>query len=121
VVAFNAIILCSGFISAESAVIGRFNGCDGDATSTITTEFAVPVSRTQMNFSDSIVTLVKEIIAGLMPSDVSCVCVFYAQRKRIKEKRSVSDASEDATIAFGRSEILPPPGEKNHSRKKRIK
>jgi hypothetical protein len=64
---------------------------------------------------------VKEIIAGLMPSDVSCVCVFYAQRKRIKEKRSVSDASEDATVAFGRSEILPPPGEKNHSRKKRIK
>jgi hypothetical protein len=49
------------------------------------------------------------------------VCVFYAQRKRIKEKRSVSDASEDATVAFGRSEILPPPGEKNHSRKKRIK
>ena len=69
--AFNAIILCSGFMSAESAVIGRFSGCDGDATSTITTAFAVPVSLTQMYFSDSIVTFVNEIIAGLMPKDVS--------------------------------------------------
>jgi len=40
--------------------------------STMTTEFAAPVSRTQMNFSDSIVRLVKLMHAGLMPAAVSC-------------------------------------------------
>ena len=40
--------------------------------STMTTEFAAPVSRTQMNFSLSIVRLVKEMHAGLTPALVSC-------------------------------------------------
>lgn len=40
--------------------------------STMTTEFAAPVSRTQMNFSLSIVRLVKEMHCGLTPVLVSC-------------------------------------------------
>ena len=40
--------------------------------STMTTEFAAPVSRTQMNFSLSIVRLVKEMHCGLTPALVSC-------------------------------------------------
>jgi hypothetical protein len=43
----------------------------GFAMSTMTTELAVPVSRTQMNFSLSIVRLVKEMHCGLMPAEVS--------------------------------------------------
>lgn len=39
--------------------------------STMTTEFAAPVSRTQMNFSLSIVRLVKEMHCGLTPVLVS--------------------------------------------------
>jgi hypothetical protein len=59
-------------MSAESAVMGRFMGVIGWAMSTMTTEFAAPVSRTQMNFSDSIVRLVKEMFCRLMPEEVSC-------------------------------------------------
>ena len=40
--------------------------------STMTTEFAAPVSRTQMNVSLSIVRLVKEMHCGLTPALVSC-------------------------------------------------
>lgn len=40
--------------------------------STMTTEFAAPVSRTQINFSLSIVRLVNEIHCGLTPALVSC-------------------------------------------------
>ena len=47
--AFSAMTLLAGFISAESAVMGRFRGVSGAARSTMTTEFDAPVSRTQMN------------------------------------------------------------------------
>jgi len=50
--ALSAITFATGFISALSAVIGRRSGCPGLAVSTITTLFAAPVSRTQMNLSD---------------------------------------------------------------------
>ena len=53
---FNAKTLLFGFISAESAVIGLLNGCIGMDISIMTTLLAGDVSRTQMNFSDSIVT-----------------------------------------------------------------
>ncbi len=71
-VALRAITLLAGFISAESAVIGRLSGLSGAAMSTITTEFVGPVSRMQMYLSLSIVTLVKEMNCGLMPRLGSC-------------------------------------------------
>jgi hypothetical protein len=40
--------------------------------STMITELATPVSRTQMKFSLSIVRLVKEMHCGLIPQEVSC-------------------------------------------------
>ena len=49
-----------------------FIGCSGLAISTMTTLFDTPVSRTQMNFSLSIVRLVTEMHCGLMPALVSC-------------------------------------------------
>ena len=70
--AVSAITLETGFINALSAVIGRFIGCVGDAMSTMTTELATPVSRTQIKFSLSIVTLVKAMHCGLIPQEVSC-------------------------------------------------
>jgi len=70
--AVSAITLETGFINALSAVIGRFIGCAGDAMSTMITELATPVSRTQMKFSLSIVRLVKEMHCGLIPQEVSC-------------------------------------------------
>ena len=53
--------LLTGFIKADSAVIGRLRGDVGLAMSTMTTLLLAPVSRMQMNLSDSIVTFVKEI------------------------------------------------------------
>ena len=70
--AFSAITLEAGFISAESAVMGRFRGVSGEARSTITTEFDGPVSRMQINLSLSMVTLVKEMNCWLMPRLGSC-------------------------------------------------
>jgi len=57
----------TGFISAESAVMGRRSSAVGFAVSTMQTELAAPVSRTQMNLSLSIVTLVKLMNWGLIP------------------------------------------------------
>ena len=71
-VAFSAITLEAGFINAESAVMGRFNGVNGAARSTMTTELDGPVSRMHMNLSLSIVTLVKEINCWLIPRLGSC-------------------------------------------------
>ena len=70
--ALSAMILDTGFMIAESAVMGRFMGDAGLARSTMMTEFAAPVSRTQMLFSDSIVTLVNVTFCGLTPTSVSC-------------------------------------------------
>ncbi len=71
--ALSAMIFDTGFMIAESAVMGRFIGCVGFARSTMMTEFAAPVSRTQMLFSDSIVTFVNVTFCGLTPDSVSCV------------------------------------------------
>jgi hypothetical protein len=58
-------------MSAESAVIGRRSGCMGMAMSMMTTLFCGEVSRTQMYFSDSMVTWVKVTNCGAMPRLVS--------------------------------------------------
>jgi hypothetical protein len=57
---------------AESAVMGRRSGCVGMAVSMMTTLFCGDVSRTQMYFSDSMVTWVKVTNCGAMPRLVSC-------------------------------------------------
>jgi hypothetical protein len=67
----SARILVLGFMSAESAVIGRRSGCMGMAMSMMTTLFCGEVSRTQMYFSDSMVTWVKVTNCGAMPRLVS--------------------------------------------------
>jgi len=58
-------------MSAESAVMGRRSGCMGMAMSMMTTLFCGEVSRTQMYFSDSMVTWVKVTNCGAMPRLVS--------------------------------------------------
>jgi hypothetical protein len=68
----SARILASGFMRAESAVIGRRSGCIGMAMSMMTTLFCGEVSRTQMYFSDSMVTWVNVTNCGAMPRLVSC-------------------------------------------------
>lgn len=70
--AFSAMTLVTGFMRALSAVIGRLSGLRGEAISTMTTEFCAPVSRTQINLSDSIVTLRKEMNCWLIPKFGSC-------------------------------------------------
>ena len=71
----SARILVLGFMSAESAVIGRRSGCMGMAMSMMTTLFCGEVSRTQMYFSDSMVTWVKVTNCGAMPRLVSCEAI----------------------------------------------
>ena len=86
--ALRAMTLLTGFMSAESAVIGRFmGGLFGADISTMTTALAAPVSRTQMNFSLSIVRLVKEMLAALMPALVSCV-----SKREVKRRKKVREA-----------------------------
>jgi hypothetical protein len=60
-----------GFMRAESAVMGLRRGCAGMAMSTMTTLFCGEVSRTQMYFSDSMVTWVKVTNWGAIPRLVS--------------------------------------------------
>ena len=52
--------------------MGRRSGCMGMAMSMMTTLFCGEVSRTQMYFSDSMVTWVKVTNCGAMPRLVSC-------------------------------------------------
>lgn len=60
--------LLTGFMIAESAVIGRRITFVGSFKSTMTTAFWSPVvSRTQINLSDSRVRVLKPMLAGLMP------------------------------------------------------
>lgn len=69
---FNARILVFGFISAESAVMGLLKGWFGILISIITILFCGAVSRTQIYLSDSMVTCVKVINCGLIPTVGSC-------------------------------------------------
>lgn len=71
-VAFRAITLLAGFIKADSAVIGRLIGVVGEAISTMTTLLLAPVSRIQMNLSDSMVTFVKDMNCWLTPIFGNC-------------------------------------------------
>ncbi len=64
----SAITLLAGFIMAESAVMGRRITLVGSVRSMMTTKFCSPVvSRTQMNRSDSKVSVLKPMLAALMP------------------------------------------------------
>ena len=73
---FNAITLVDGFISAESAEMGRRSGVDGLLVSTSTTCVLVgsvgDASRTHTYLSDSSVVAAKVSAAGLTPEAVSC-------------------------------------------------
>ena len=70
--AFNAMTLEAGFMMAESAEMGRRIGLVWSAISMITTWFVSPTfSRTQMNLSDSIVRLLKPMLAAPIPTLVS--------------------------------------------------
>ena len=80
----SARILVLGFMSAESAVIGRRSGCMGMAMSMMTTLFCGEVSRTQMYFSDSMVTWVKVTNCGAMPRLVSCEAIVSGSVKATK-------------------------------------
>lgn len=71
--ALRAITFDVGFMMAESAEIGLRIGAVGVAMSMITTWAASPTfSRTQMNLSDSIVSVLKLMLAALIPTDVNC-------------------------------------------------
>ena len=83
--ALSAMTLATGFISALSAVMGRRSGCPGLAHSTMTTLLAAPVSRTQMNLSLSIVTLVKLMNCGFTPSVASCAARGGGEQRQSRE------------------------------------
>ena len=78
---------------AESAVIGRLNGCIGMAISTITTLLDGAVSLTQMNLSDSMVTWVKEMNCWLTPSVVNCKIGKAAQSNMNSHSRSTQPST----------------------------
>ena len=80
----SARILVFGFMSAESAVMGRRRGCMGMAMSMMTTLFCGEVSRTQMYFSDSMVTWVKVTNCGATPRLVSCEAIVSGSVKATK-------------------------------------
>jgi hypothetical protein len=98
-VPLSARILAFGFMSAESAVMGRRSGCVGMAMSMMTTLFCGEVSRTQMYFSDSMVTWVKVTNCGAMPRLVSC-------GKRVISSRLVA-AAKGGRKEGGVSDVLP--------------
>lgn len=64
----SAITLLAGFMMALSAEMGLRMGLLGSLMSMITTCACSPTfSRTQMNLSDSIVSVLKPMLAGLIP------------------------------------------------------
>lgn len=70
---FSAITLLAGFMIAESALMGRRMGLAESFMSMMTTWLApFTFSRTQMNLSDSIVSVLNEIEFALIPAAVSC-------------------------------------------------
>ena len=78
----RAITLLAGFMIAESALIGRRIGLFASFISIITTWAVSPTfSRTQMNLSDSIVSVLNDIEFVLMPTFVSW------KKKKKKEKK----------------------------------
>jgi len=57
---------------AASAAVGRFNTLEGFCKSTIVTVLSLVVaSRTQIYFSDSMVSVAKPMAAGFTPNAVS--------------------------------------------------
>ena len=74
---FSAMTLEAGFMRAESAVMGRRMGLVGSERSMITTcEVSPTFSLTQMNLSDSMVSVAKPICCTLMPAFWSWACVY---------------------------------------------
>jgi hypothetical protein len=70
---FKAITLEAGFMMAESAEMGRRMGLVGSCMSMITTcAVSATFSRTQMNLSLSIVSVLKLTLAWLIPMLVNC-------------------------------------------------
>lgn len=71
-------MLAVGFMMAESAVIGRRTSADGWLMSIMTTWFCSPTfSLTQMYLSDSIVSVLKPILAAPIPRVCNYVNVEY--------------------------------------------
>ena len=67
-VPLSAMTLLAGFMMALSAEMGLRMGVLGSAMSMITTCACSPTfSRMQMNLSDSMVSVLKPMFAGLMP------------------------------------------------------
>lgn len=65
---FRAITLLAGFMMALSAEMGLRMGLLGSAMSMMTTWACSPTfSLTQMNLSDSMVSVLNPILAGLIP------------------------------------------------------
>jgi len=65
--------LLAGFMMAESAEIGRRMGLAVSLRSIMTTCAVSPTfSRTQMNLSDSIVSVLNPMFVALMPRFCSC-------------------------------------------------
>jgi len=65
--------LLAGFMMAESAEIGRRMGLAVSLRSIMTTCAVSPTfSRTQMNLSDSIVSVLNPMLVALMPRFCSC-------------------------------------------------
>ena len=74
----------AGFMIAESAEIGRRLGFPGSAMSTMTTCAVSPTfSRTQINLSDSIVSVEKPMLAALIPTFWS-----YAWKEVVPSKKA---------------------------------
>ena len=96
----SARILVLGFMSAESAVIGRRSGCMGMAMSMMTTLFCGEVSRTQMYFSDSMVTWVKVTNCGAMPRLVSCEAIVSGSVKATKRGDLRRREGEDGLFCY---------------------
>jgi len=87
-------------MSAESAVIGRRSGCMGMAMSMMTTLFCGEVSRTQMYFSDSMVTWVKVTNCGAMPRLVSCEAIVSGSVKATKRGDLRRREGEDGLFCY---------------------
>ena len=69
----SAMTLLAGFMMAESAEIGRRMGLAVSFRSMMTTWAVSPTfSLTQMNLSDSIVSVLKPMLVALMPRFCSC-------------------------------------------------
>ena len=113
-VALRAITLLTGFIKADSAVIGRLIGVVGEAMSTMTTLLLAPVSRMQMNLSDSMVTFVKEMNCWLTPMLGNCKQERHRLAYYVRRRRWQSISAENWQIRGAQTNFRPPYDSVNH-------